>query len=406
MCGAQAATITTSTDQVTLDKDQTTFTVELRLQEDDPFSAAEFGIDLPSGMTLTGVEYLDEALRSTGQTPVVTRDNRTYFGFYAGSNAFQGSYQVARLTFTYTGDEDTQFALGHSKIVTLTEDGSVGDTSSAPFTVSVIRSDDSSGGGSSGGGGGSSSGGGTDIGDGEVPLDPGVFVDLEGHWAKDSALRSVSLGLFSGTSATTFSPDMTMSRSMMAMVFYRMAGSPAVSGTDSFTDTEKDSWYSTAVTWAAQQGSSPDMGTAASVPMILSPGSRWSPSCTATPRTASTTSLHGTTCPPLPTPDRSAPSLWSPCSGPWPRVWSPEPAPPHSPLWTPYPAARRPPFWFSFTTASSSKPNLPALQSIKQSVEQIHGLLFHVHSSQQKRRHQTVPPLLSVLLRLPSGMPS
>lgn len=252
MCGAQAATITTSTDQVTLDKDQTTFTVELRLQEDDPFSAAEFGIDLPSGMTLTGVEYLDEALRSTGQTPVVTRDNRTYFGFYAGSNAFQGSYQVARLTFTYTGDEDTQFALGHSKIVTLTEDGSVGDTSSAPFTVSVIRSDDSSGGGSSGGG--SSSGGGTDIGDGEVPLDPGVFVDLEGHWAKDSALRSVSLGLFSGTSATTFSPDMTMSRSMMAMVFYRMAGSPAVSGTDSFTDTEKDSWYSTAVTWAAQQG--------------------------------------------------------------------------------------------------------------------------------------------------------
>lgn len=252
MCGAQAATITTSTDQVTLDKEQTTFTVELRLQEDDPFSAAEFGIDLPSGMKLTGVEYLDEALRTTGQTPVVTRENRTYFGFYAGSNAFQGSYQVARLTFTYTGEEDTQFALGHSKIVTLTEDGSVGDTSSAPFTVSVIRSDDSSGGGSSGGGSGS--GGGTDIGDGEVPLDPGVFVDLDGHWAKDSALRSVSLGLFSGTSATTFSPDMTMSRAMMAMVFYRMAGSPAVSGTDSFTDTAKDSWYSTAVTWAAQQG--------------------------------------------------------------------------------------------------------------------------------------------------------
>ena len=44
-------------------------------------------------------------------------------------------------------------------------------------------------------------------------------------------------GLMSGTSATTFSPNDTMTRSMLATTLYREAGSPAVSGSDAFTDT-------------------------------------------------------------------------------------------------------------------------------------------------------------------------
>ena len=61
-------------------------------------------------------------------------------------------------------------------------------------------------------------------------------------------------GLMSGTSATTFAPNDTMTRSMLATTLYREAGSPAVSGSDAFTDTQEDAWYADAVLWASQEG--------------------------------------------------------------------------------------------------------------------------------------------------------
>ena len=61
-------------------------------------------------------------------------------------------------------------------------------------------------------------------------------------------------GLMSGTSATTFAPEGTMTRAMLATTLYRAAGSPAVSGSDSFTDTADGAWYADAVLWASQQG--------------------------------------------------------------------------------------------------------------------------------------------------------
>ena len=61
-------------------------------------------------------------------------------------------------------------------------------------------------------------------------------------------------GLMSGTSATTFAPNDTMTRSMLATTLYREAGSPAVSGSDVFTDTQEGAWYADAVLWASQEG--------------------------------------------------------------------------------------------------------------------------------------------------------
>ena len=61
-------------------------------------------------------------------------------------------------------------------------------------------------------------------------------------------------GLMSGTSTTTFAPNDTMTRSMLATTLYREAGSPAVSGSDAFTDTQEDAWYADAVLWASQEG--------------------------------------------------------------------------------------------------------------------------------------------------------
>ena len=75
-----------------------------------------------------------------------------------------------------------------------------------------------------------------------------------GSWYADAAVYCRENGLMSGTSATTFSPDTAMTRAMLATVLYRLAGSPAVAGTDAFTDTTDGAWYADAVLWASQNG--------------------------------------------------------------------------------------------------------------------------------------------------------
>ena len=73
-------------------------------------------------------------------------------------------------------------------------------------------------------------------------------------WYADAVEYARDNGRMSGTSEITFSPNGTMTRAMLAVVLYRMAGSPAVSGSDSFTDTADGAWYSNAVLWASGEG--------------------------------------------------------------------------------------------------------------------------------------------------------
>ena len=58
----------------------------------------------------------------------------------------------------------------------------------------------------------------------------------------------------SGTSETAFSPDATTSRSMIATILWRMAGSPVVDYAMDFSDVPQGQWYSEAIRWAASQG--------------------------------------------------------------------------------------------------------------------------------------------------------
>lgn len=86
-------------------------------------------------------------------------------------------------------------------------------------------------------------------------VDDTGFSDVDADvWYADAAVYCRDNGLMSGTSATTFSPDTAMSRAMLATVLYRLVGSPAVAGTDTFTDTADGAWYADAILWAAQSG--------------------------------------------------------------------------------------------------------------------------------------------------------
>lgn len=69
----------------------------------------------------------------------------------------------------------------------------------------------------------------------------------------DAVLWAVANGVTNGTSATTFSPDMAVTRSQAVTFQWRAAGSPAASGS-SFNDVTADAWYSNAVAWAVENG--------------------------------------------------------------------------------------------------------------------------------------------------------
>lgn len=83
-----------------------------------------------------------------------------------------------------------------------------------------------------------------------------IFNDItEIDWYYDSVNEVVDSGLMKGTSETTFSPDMTLSRAMVVTILYRMAAEPDVEGIENrFTDVPADEWYTSAVLWANKNG--------------------------------------------------------------------------------------------------------------------------------------------------------
>ena len=52
----------------------------------------------------------------------------------------------------------------------------------------------------------------------------------------------------------TFAPDQQLSRAMLAVILYAMAGEPAGTGESPFTDVPAGCWYTDAIVWAAQNG--------------------------------------------------------------------------------------------------------------------------------------------------------
>lgn len=81
------------------------------------------------------------------------------------------------------------------------------------------------------------------------------FSDVAANaWYAEAVQYCRNNSLMDGTSATTFSPNSTMTRAMLATVLYRYAGKPAAAGETGFTDTPAGAWYSSAVTWVSANG--------------------------------------------------------------------------------------------------------------------------------------------------------
>lgn len=80
-----------------------------------------------------------------------------------------------------------------------------------------------------------------------------AFTDVPiSFWAHDDIDAVVDAGLFNGTSGTTFSPDVVMTRGMIITVLYRLEGSPDVSGYENpFKDMSEADYCYAAVLWGS-----------------------------------------------------------------------------------------------------------------------------------------------------------
>ena len=86
----------------------------------------------------------------------------------------------------------------------------------------------------------------------ETTVNP--FTDVAaGAYYYDAVLWAVEQGITNGTTATTFSPDATVTRAQTVTFLWRSAGSPTVSGSG-FADVASDAYYAGAVAWAVSEG--------------------------------------------------------------------------------------------------------------------------------------------------------
>lgn len=80
-----------------------------------------------------------------------------------------------------------------------------------------------------------------------------AYADVTGdEWYAEAANALRERGIMTGVENNNFGSDRSFTRAQLATVLYRMAGSPAVTGEDSFTDTKSGTWYSDAILWSEQ----------------------------------------------------------------------------------------------------------------------------------------------------------
>lgn len=81
------------------------------------------------------------------------------------------------------------------------------------------------------------------------------FTDTIGHWAKNDIDFVAARGLLSGTGNNQFSPNTSMTRGMFVTALGRLAGINSDSyKTGKFTDVKADAYYAPYVNWAAEKG--------------------------------------------------------------------------------------------------------------------------------------------------------
>ncbi|MCD7948326.1 MAG: S-layer homology domain-containing protein [Oscillospiraceae bacterium] len=289
LCKASAA----QASDIVLAADETTFSVDLTIEESVPFAGMEFGLTLSdeSALTFTSFTPSDE-IAGAMQTPFVTVDGLHGFGFYTASNAYSGKVTVGTLNFTYSGDANQVIEIAHMLVARLDESGTpVGTTrEGGVLTFHISRestaadgadeedTDSTSSGGSSSG---SSSGSSTStsssststtnvsvtIAEEDVPLTElyirsKYFDDVDENWpwafAEIDTLYEAQV--VNGTAENIYTPQGNITRGDFMLMLYR-AYDLSAERYDNFADVPAGSYYYEAIGVAKALGIAQGDGT-------------------------------------------------------------------------------------------------------------------------------------------------
>ncbi len=89
---------------------------------------------------------------------------------------------------------------------------------------------------------------------GEVELTMNFADVTTADWFYDTVKYTYENGLMNGTSDEAFAPYANTSRAMLVTILWRLEGEPAPLGDCQFVDVPANTWYTKAVTWAAEKG--------------------------------------------------------------------------------------------------------------------------------------------------------
>lgn len=90
---------------------------------------------------------------------------------------------------------------------------------------------------------------------GEPPAETALpFTDVaDGDWFYDAVAYVYGHGIMTGTSDTSFSPNLTTTRGMIVSMLHRLDGGQLAERA-SFSDVDPDAWYADSVSWAVENG--------------------------------------------------------------------------------------------------------------------------------------------------------
>ena len=235
-------------------------------------------LDYETACEVTGGTLLAAGSMGMAAAPTKTDDSQAYINFSASSAISSGSTisikdASGNTVYTVKVPKSVQSVVFSSPKVT---DGASytlyeGSTQKASASATTESSGNGMGGRPGGGFGGmqrpdgtnggmtppdgSSSGQPPQLPDGANSVQPGGFTDVAANLWYAQAVDFVTRSrLMSGTSTGVFSPDNAMTRAMLVTVLWRAEGQPTASSAASFTDAASDSWYSSAVAWAVENG--------------------------------------------------------------------------------------------------------------------------------------------------------
>lgn len=123
------------------------FTLGIDVDESRLYAGIQFSLTINGGTVTFDSFEVGGNINGAMMYPFIERNGIYSFGFYTGSNTYQGNMNVGTLKFTYTGNENSVITVTEMKIAHYNENGSAEwlRTENNVITVNVARESSGSG---------------------------------------------------------------------------------------------------------------------------------------------------------------------------------------------------------------------------------------------------------------------